>query len=65
MRTVTLIAVIAMAIQIVASFYYLLLDFKVIEYSQPVGKIMQPLFFLSNVGLLIFFIQLYQKQSKN
>ena len=65
MKTATLIALVSMAIQTLASTYFLLLSFRVIDYSRSLNEIMQPLYFLSNVGLLIFFIQLYQKQTKN
>ena len=64
MRTVTLIAIISMAIQTLAGLYYLLEAYRVIDYNRSVNEIMQPLYFLSNVGLMLFFIQLYNKQSK-
>lgn len=65
MKTATLIAIIAVAIDALASLYYLLQFYRVIEYSSGISEVIQPLFFLSNVGLLVFFILLYQKQSKN
>jgi hypothetical protein len=65
MKTATIIAIISMAIQVLASLFYLLQSFRVIEFSLTVNEIMQLLFFLSNIGLLVFFIILYQKQSKN
>ena len=64
MRNATLIAIIAVAIDTIASLYYLLQSYRVFEYNETISKIMQPLFLLSNVGLLVFFILLYQKQSK-
>jgi hypothetical protein len=65
MKTATLIAIISMAIQTIASLFYLFQSFRVIEYSRSLNEILQPLYFLSNVGLLFFFIQLFQKQTKN
>lgn len=65
MKSVTLIAVIATVIQTIASFYYLLINFEVLHYDSDIQKVMQPLFFLSSVGLMVFFIQLYNKQPKN
>ncbi|MGQ0739589.1 MAG: hypothetical protein ACT4OJ_11050 [Bacteroidota bacterium] len=65
MRTATLIAIISMAFQTFGSIYYLLTSLHVITYSQTVNEIMQPLYLLSNAGLLVFFIILYQKQTKN
>lgn len=65
MKTATLIAIISMAFQTLGSLIYLLQSFRVIEYSMRINEIMQPLYFLSNVGLLVFFIQLFVKQSKN
>ena len=65
MKTATLIAIISMALQTLASLIYVLQTLNVIEYSRSLGEIMPPLYFISNVGLLVFFIQLFQKQSKN
>ena len=65
MKTATIIAIVSMAIQTLASLYFLLLSLRVMDYDRSMNEIMQPFFFLSNVGLLIFFILLYQKQSKN
>jgi len=67
MKTPVLIAIIATALQVVASFYYLLINFNVIEYgrnSKEISDLMQVFFSLSGVGLLIFFIMLYDKESK-
>jgi hypothetical protein len=65
MKTATLIAIISMAVQTLASLIFLLQSFRVIEYNRSLSEIIQPLYFLSNAGLLFFFIQLYLKQSKN
>lgn len=65
MKTATLLAVIAIIIQTLASFYYLLINFEILHYDISMQKITQPFFFLSNIGLLVFFISLYQKQPKN
>lgn len=64
MRNATLIAVIAAAIDTLASFYYLLQNLRVLEYDETVSRIIQPLFFLSSAGILVFFIVLFQKQIK-
>ena len=64
MKTATLIAIISMALQTIGSIYYLLISLRVVEYSTSVNEIMQPFYLLSNAGLLVFFIILYQKQSK-
>ena len=64
MKTATLIAIISMALQTIGSIYYLLISLRVIEYNTSVNEIMQPIYLLSNAGLLVFFIILYQKQSK-
>lgn len=65
MKTATLLAVIAMVIQTLASLYYLLLNYEVFNFDSSLNKIIEPLFFLSSVGLLVFFISLYQRQPKN
>ena len=65
MKTATLIAIIAMVIQALASLYYLLVTFEVLHFDSSMQKVINSLYFLSNIGLMIFFIQLYQKQPKN
>lgn len=65
LKQATLIAVIALGIQTLLGFYYLLVSFDAIDFDRTVQKIAQPLMFLSSVGLLVFFIQLYQKQPDN
>jgi hypothetical protein len=65
MKTATLIAIIAMGLNIAAALYFLLLNNRVIEYNPSLNSIVQTFFLLSDIGLLIFFIILYQKQSKN
>ncbi len=65
MRTATLIAIIALSLEILASLYWLLIDFKVVDYSETITRIIRPVYLLSNAGLLAFFIMLYQKQTKN
>ena len=65
MRTVTLIAIVAMALEILASLYWQLIDLHAFNYNEKVAMFIRPVYLLSNIGLLIFFIQLYQKQSKN
>jgi len=67
MKTPILIAIIASALQLIASFYYLLLNFKIIKYaeaSKGINDIMQVFFFLSGVGFLVFFILFYDKESR-
>lgn len=64
MRNATLIALIAAAIDTLASLYYLLIDLRVLEYDDEFSQFIRPLFFLSSVGLLVFFAILFQKQSK-
>lgn len=66
MKTPIIIAIIASALQLIASFYYLLINFKILKYSEAsngINDIMQVFFFLSGVGLLIFFITFYEKES--
>lgn len=65
MKTATLIAIIAMAIQVLAGLVYLLQAFELIKPSLSTYQMIQPLYVLSDIGVLIFFIYLYQKQSKN
>ncbi|HMU46979.1 MAG TPA: hypothetical protein PKC72_11455 [Chitinophagaceae bacterium] len=65
MKTATLIAIIAVSAQVFASLIYLLQSTRIMEYNRTVVEIIQPLYFLSNIGLLFFFIQLYQRQTKN
>jgi hypothetical protein len=65
MKTVTLVAIIAMALDTVASLYWQLVDFRALEYNELLARLIRPLYLLSNIGLLVFFIYLYQKQSKN
>ena len=63
MKAVTLIAVIALILEIIASLYFKLTRFKVFEYNETIGDIMNSMYTLGTIGLLIFFIRLYQKQS--
>jgi hypothetical protein len=67
MKTPITIAIVASALQLIASFYYLLLNLKILKYSEAskgINDIMQVFFFLSGVGLLIFFIMFYDKESR-
>lgn len=67
MKTPILIAIIASALQLLASLYYLLLNFKVIKYSEAskgMNDVMQLLFFISGAGILIFFIMFYDHESR-
>jgi hypothetical protein len=67
MKTPITIAIIASAFQLIASFYYLLLNFKILKYSEAskgINDIMQVLFFLCGVGFLVFFIMFYEKESR-
>ena len=65
MRTATLIVIIALGFEILASLYWLLIDFKVVDYNETITRIIRPVYLLCNVALLVFFIMLYQKQTKN
>lgn len=65
MKSVTLIAIIAMALDTLASLYWQLVDLRALEYNESLARFIRPLYLLSNIGLLVFFIYLYQKQSKN
>jgi succinate dehydrogenase/fumarate reductase cytochrome b subunit len=65
LKQATLIAVIAVGIQTLLGFYYLLIGFGALDYDSTMQKISQTLIFLSGVGLLVFFITLYQKQPDN
>jgi hypothetical protein len=64
MKTAIFIALVAAIMQVFGSLYYLLMNFDIIKYNATANKIVQPIFFLSNIGLLIFFIQLYDKESR-
>jgi hypothetical protein len=67
MKLITLIAVIATVIGTIVSFYNMLIDFNIldIEYDTDINKLISLLVVLSRVGLMVFFIQLYNKQPKN
>lgn len=65
MKDAILIALIACILQVFGSFYYMLTTFEVVKFNAEVHKIMQPIFFLSSLGLLIYFFQLYNKESGN
>jgi len=65
MRTATLIVIIALGFEILASLYWLLIDYRVVDFNETITKIIRPVYLLSNVALLVFFITLYQKQTKN
>lgn len=67
MKLITLIAVIATVIGTIVSFYNMLIDFNIldIEYDTDINKLLSLLVVLSRVGLMVFFIQLYNKQPKN
>lgn len=62
MKDATLIAIIAIVVELLGSIYYLLTVFEVVNYNPLVGKAMQLLFILSHIGLLVFFVQLYKRQ---
>jgi ABC-type nickel/cobalt efflux system permease component RcnA len=64
MKSAILIALIAAILQVFASLYYLLVQFEVLKYNNKTSQLLQPLFFLSSVGLLIYFIQLYDYESR-
>jgi hypothetical protein len=65
MKSVTLIAIIATILQAIASLYYMLASYEVIRHSNDVSKIMNVLLLLSSIGFIIFFINLYTRQSKS
>ena len=62
MKSATLLAIIAIVVQLIASSYYLLLMYDLVPHTMLIQRAIQPLFLLSGIGLLIFFIQFYQKQ---
>jgi hypothetical protein len=67
MKTPILIAIIAAALHVIASLYYLLLNLRILEYSnlnKGINNLMQVFFFLSGVGFLVFFILFYDKESR-
>lgn len=65
MRTPTLIVIIALGLEILASLYWLLIDFRVVDFNETITRIIRPVYLLTNVALLVFFIMLFQKQTKN
>ena len=65
MKSVTLIAIIAMAIQTALLFYYLLTNFGILDFDNDKLKVNNSLQLLSTLGLMFFFIKLCNKQPKN
>lgn len=65
MKEVTLVAIIAIILDTLASLYFSLQRFEVFRFNETIiSDIFSTFFLLSNIGLLIFFIRLYQKQLK-
>ena len=62
LKRATLIGVIAIGIQTLMEFYFMLLFNGTVGNSSVLKVISQPLMFLSSVGLLVFLIQLYREQ---
>ena len=63
MKAITLVAVIGICLQVLASIYYQLINHNIIEPDRTLTDIVGPFFLIGNIALLIFFIRLYQKQS--
>ncbi len=62
MKAVTLVAVIAIILDIISGIYFALVRLDIFSYGETVGDIMASMSTLGSIGLLIFFIRLYQKQ---
>ena len=64
MKTPLLIAIIAAAFQVVVTVFYVLYSFELVRMKTEVYHLMIIMSALSSVGLLIFFILFYDKESK-
>lgn len=64
MKAVTLIAIIAISLQVLGSLYFALLTYDIMEPNDTIVQIVRPLSLLAELALLIFFIRLFQKQTK-
>lgn len=64
MKAVTLIAIIAISLQVLGSLYFALLTYDIMEPNETIIQIVRPLSLLAELALLIFFIRLFQKQTK-
>jgi len=64
MKAVTLIAIIAISLQVLGSLYFALLTYDIMEPNETIIQIVRPLTLLAELALLVFFIRLFQKQTK-
>lgn len=64
MKAVTLIAIIAISLQVLGSLYFALLTYDIMEPNETIIQIVRPLSLLAELALLVFFIRLFQKQTK-
>jgi hypothetical protein len=65
MKSITLIAALSFLLMIILSLYYVLINFRIIHSDYESNKYLQVLYLLTNIGPFLFFIKLYQNQSKN
>lgn len=63
MKEVTLVALIGITLELFAGIYFSLIRLEVFKYDRTIGDVMSFMYVLGNIGLFIFFIRLYQKQS--
>jgi len=64
MKSVTLIAMIGLILEVLAGLYFSLGRLDLYRYDPVLTDIMSSMYFLGSIALLIFFIRLYQKQSE-
>lgn len=65
MKSITLLVIVFLAIQVCVGIYYTLANFELIHFNYQYNKFIQPLYLLTDIILMIFFISLYQRQPKN
>jgi hypothetical protein len=64
MKSVTLVAMIGVILEVLAGLYFSLVRLELFHYNPVLGDIMSSMYFFGSITLLIFFIRLYQKQSE-
>ncbi len=65
MKNATAIAIVGIVLLVLANFYFVLIDFRVIKPIMHGGKIMEVLAFLGYLALLPFFIKFHQRRLFN
>jgi hypothetical protein len=64
MKNVLLIAIIGVALESVSSLYWLLVDVRLFTFEETFSKVFRPVYFLSDLALITFFVYLFKKQPK-